>query len=78
MFFVIFKGSLGKEVFLIDIEGFQAINDSFEQGKDYHFLSYDPNDTDDAHYVSRKHGTIYGFEVRSEKVEEEKKEEEDE
>lgn len=67
MFFVIIKGTVGKEVFLTDLEGFNNLHEAFNSGKDYTFLNYNPLNLEEASYVCKKNGTVFGFEIKSEK-----------
>ena len=58
LFFVIFKGSLGKETFLTNEEGVKSISDSYDRKEHLKFLSYDPKNLQKVTYVTKKYETI--------------------
>lgn len=65
MYFLILKGGLGKEVFLVDIEGLSNATEAFDSQKDYKFLAYNPEDLDEApKFVFKKHSTVAHIEFR--------------
>ena len=67
MYFVIFRGILGKKVVLVDEEGLESISQSFSKDKNYKFLAYDPENLETTSIVAMKHGSVYEFEVRKER-----------
>lgn len=65
MYFLVLKGGLGKEAFLVDIEGLNDVCTAFDAGKDYKFLVYNPEDLDEApKFVFKKHSTVAHLEFR--------------
>jgi hypothetical protein len=68
MFFVVLKGHLGKEIFLVDMENLHRIQSAFQsKDKDYEFYSFNPKNLEEEEkFISRKHSTIAGFDVHPE------------
>lgn len=66
MFFIVFKGSLGKEVFLTDFIGLNAIHEAFKKEELIQFVAFDPKDLEVGTIITRKFGAIYGYDVKPE------------
>lgn len=66
MYFIIFKGTVGREVYLTDEEGLNSISTSFAKEEPYKFLSYNPQNLEEKSLVVKKTQTVYGYEVKPE------------
>ena len=63
LYFVVFKGSLGKEIFLTDQQGLESISNAYDKKEHLKFLSYKPDNLQHITVVTKKYETIAHIEV---------------
>ena len=65
-YFAILKTNTGRETFLIDIHGLEAINHSFNNDVHYQFQSYNPENLQEVSWVLRKNSSVFQIEFKGE------------